>query len=182
MAVPRPVRRFNNAGRLVYHAAVLGGDIHDLQRTFDRRFCCRTPACQWVLGAEFHVGEFGLFYEGVVMSANPQPDIKRLLQLELERASGMAERLALRGDGHEEAVALLVDANSSRPSGVGLDLVSPFAASGTVLKGGQAVAVEGGIHISRVGIETLTNQQTRFTVRLFPIVGPANAGRQRNIA
>src|SRR6266496_2464745 len=93
----------------------------------------------------------------------------------------MVERLALRGHGHKESVALLVDPNTNGPGDIGLNLVGSLAAGRAILKRSQAVAVNSRIHISGVGIETLADQQTRFTVRLFSGAGPANAGRQDNI-
>src|SRR6266852_1330567 len=93
----------------------------------------------------------------------------------------MVERLTLRGHGHKKSVALLVDPNTNGSGDVGLNLAGSLAAGRTILERGQAVAVDGCIHISGVGVETLADQQTRFAVRLFSGAGPADAGRQGNI-
>src|SRR5438132_7574971 len=93
----------------------------------------------------------------------------------------MVERLALRGHGHEESVALLVDPNTNGSGDIGLNLVGSLAAGRAILKRSQAVAVNGSIHISGVGIETLADQQTRFAVRFLPGAWPVDAGRQDNI-
>src|SRR5262249_16267070 len=94
----------------------------------------------------------------------------------------MAEGLAFRGDGHKESVALLFDPNTNGPGDVGLNLVGSLAARGAILNRCQTITVGGCIHISRVGIETLTDQQTRLAVRLLARAGPVDAGGQSNIS
>src|SRR2546421_358702 len=94
----------------------------------------------------------------------------------------MGERSAISRDRHEETVALLVDADSDGRGDVGLDLIGSLAAGRTVLKRSQAVPMNRRVHISRVGIETLTNHQASFAVRLFSGVRPANVGRKSDIS
>src|SRR6266478_6007121 len=94
----------------------------------------------------------------------------------------MAKRPAFQSDGHEKSVALLFNANAGGTSHVGLNLIGPIALVLPILKRSESITMQSGIDISRVGIETLPDDEARFPVRLFAGAKPANRGRQAHVS
>ena len=92
------------------------------------------------------------------------------------------KRFALAGNRHGNVVALFLDADSSRRGNVGLNLARRTAARFAVLKRREALAVDDGVGIGRVRIQTLTDEQARLAMRLAAGAHPADVRCERDVA
>jgi hypothetical protein len=116
------------------------------------------------LVVEFDFTEGGGFEAFVVVRADAEADVERLLEGEAKTSAGGIERLAFGGDGHGDVLAALFEAEPFRGFSAGLDFVCASACGGAILKGGQSVAVQGGIGVGGIGVEGLADNQNGFAM------------------
>ncbi len=96
---------------MINRAAILGSNVHNFQGTLNQRLLRQLE----FLVLDLDLGKLRLLHDLVGMSANPEADIERLLQLKFDGATGMMKRPAFQGHGHEKTVALLFNANAGGP-------------------------------------------------------------------
>ena len=116
------------------------------------------------------------------MGADAQSDVERLAEFNLEGATGCVQRLSFGGHGHGDVIALFFDSDPSRRGDIRLDFTRRTAGVLTVLKRREAITVDDGVGVRRVGLQTLANQQTRFAVGIAARADPANVRRERDLA
>src|SRR5262245_14252468 len=166
-AVARPIGGFEMRASGIDHAAILGRDRDGLQRALQDRLRALL---------DLDISENGLLDDVVVVSADSQADIERLIQSEPERTARRLQRFALAGDGHEDVIAALLDLNTARRLHVRLNLARRAALYFTILQRGQAVAVQRRVGVGRIGVETLPNDQTGLAMRIAAGADELNVG------
>ena len=103
----------------------------------------------------------------VVVGAHGQADVKRLLEREVESAAHRLQRFALGRHGHDGVVAALFDLNPGRRGGdaeIGFDFRGGAALGFPELQRGQTVAMHHGVHVRRVGVQRLADEESGFAV------------------
>ena len=116
------------------------------------------------------------------MGADAQPDVEGLGEADLERTARRMQGLVFTGDRHGDKVALLLDADPARRGDIGLNLARDAARRLPVLQRGEAVAMNDRVGVGGLGIEALTDEQTRLAMGIAAGADPANVRRQRDIA
>jgi len=178
LPVVRPVGRFDQPERVIDHTPIFRGDDDGFQGAFQER---SSPGSR-LAGAEFDVGKDRLLKRVVVVGANAQPDIERVLELDLERATCRTKRRACRGKGHENAVALLLNPDPCRCGNVRLDFTGRAAPGFAILKRSETIPVNHGISVGRTGVQILPNQEARFAMGIAAGADPADIRSECHIA
>ncbi len=85
-------------------------------------------------------------------------------------------------DVEANVLPLLLDEEPVRIREVRLDFVREAALGIPELQRRQAVAVDGGVNIGRIGVEVLADDQARLAMRLLALADEPDVGRERDVA
>ncbi len=177
-AVAQPVGRLDPRRGDVHHAAIGRGEGERLERAVDRRRR-PMPRDRPVVSSTFEktavLGDVG------VVRADADTDIERLAKLDPHGRPGELQSVA---GVHVQADVLpdLLDAEPLRRRDVRLDLVREVALGIAELQRREAVAVDGGVDVGRVGVEVLADDQARLAMRLLALADERDIGRERDVA
>src|SRR5262245_24945391 len=166
-SVARPVGRFEGRAVGVDNAAIFGRNRNGLQRAFENRLRALL---------DLDVRKKSLLDDVVVVRADAEADIERLGQFDPERAARRLQRFVFAGDRHEDVIAAFLDLNAARRLHVRLNLARRAALYFSVLQRGQAVAVQRRVGVGRIRVETLTDDQTGFAMRIAAGADELNVG------
>ena len=177
LAVLRPIRRFDVVARVINDPALHRGEREDFEGAFD---CGRDGRVGGQRG-DFDIGELGLLEHVVIMRADTEAEIERFVQLDSERSSGRVQGFAGGGDVKGNIGAAPLDAQAGRVGCRGLDLAGLGVRCFAVLEASQAVAVKNRVGVSRIGFESLPEDQAGFAVRVSIRADPADVRRESHI-
>ena len=131
---------------------------------------------------QFHVREHRFFDDIVVVRAHADPDVKGIVQVQPKRATGRMQIFISARDGHRDVFAALLDAQAPGRRDTGLNLIGACAFGFAILQRSQTVAVQRGVGVGGIGIETLTDDQASFAMRVAALADEADVRRERYVA
>ena len=177
-AVAQPVGCLDPRGRDVNDAAIRRRDRLRLEGAVqDRR-----PGRDGRRRGEFHVREHRRFRHVLVVCADAQADVERLLKRDADGRPREARFFALGRQVHHHVFAPLDDAEPPGRRHVGLHFVRGSPPGLAKLQRRQPVAVQGDVDVGRIGLQALADHQARLAM-LFPAsADKRNVGRQREVA
>ena len=177
-AVVQPVGRLDPVGRDVDHASIRRGHRLRLEA------CYRRPADPTERGKprQLHIREHRLLRHVVVVRADAEADVERLLESDPHRGSREFQDPAPEARYIRTYFPLFSMPQPLRGRDVRLNLVRGGTLGLAELQRGQPVAVQRGINIGRVGIQALADHQARLAMRLGTGAEECDVGRQREVA